>query len=276
MTTANNINFSINLNGLKFDLLVELEKIIKLVAAGLSLSESVDPDRLSLPGHIRSSFSSVPFEREEFFRTYYEWILANGFRDAIEAVNSFLESAYRVLSIWDLVERQDSGKPVAMEETIDLLVGGSGKFHRLGLPDKLQTLKKDYCINLDHDTVEQVLSINAARNCLVHRKGVVGKRDVDADGRLAVKWRSFHFFLKNEDGVQEIAFGEPMEKESTLCMRVIVNEKMFQLGEGVAFDVSEVSEILWCLSLFAEDVFKVVHQCGIDRGHIQEQYSKTL
>ena len=103
------INVNINLNGLRGELQRSLQKVICLVATSLDAKSDIEPNEITLPTNIKSSFSGLAINKQEFHTQYTEWVLSNGFRDAIESVGSFLESAHRVLSIWELIEKQNSG-----------------------------------------------------------------------------------------------------------------------------------------------------------------------
>ncbi|MDD3447630.1 MAG: hypothetical protein PHF72_01200 [Gammaproteobacteria bacterium] len=193
------ISVNINLNGLRGELQNSIQKVICLIAAGLNAVIEVEPDELMLPATIKSTFGKLGLSKEQFNSEYSEWILSNGFRDAIESVSSFLESAHRVLSIWELIEKQQNGTPISGEDWNSVFLDAGNKFHRLGLPDKLDHIENAHGIEVGESYKEQVMSINVARNCFVHRKGVVSDRDVNGDGRLMVKWSRLRTFLQNED-----------------------------------------------------------------------------
>ena len=267
------INVNINLNGLRGELQRSLQKIICLVATGLEAKSDVDPNEIALPTNIKSSFSNLDLNKEKFHGQYTEWVLSNGFRDAIESVSSFLESAHRVLSIWGLIEKQNSGRAITGEEWNQIFQDVGNKFHRLGLPDKLEHISKIHGIEVKDSHKEQILSINVARNCYVHRNGIVSDRDLNEDNGLKVKWSRLHTFLQNEDGEQELIPGKLVEKESTVCVRFDENEKTFSLNEQLAFTADEMSEILWCLFLFGNDLVANISKYGEEKGFVQSSES---
>ncbi|MEH6638665.1 MAG: hypothetical protein V7717_05285 [Porticoccaceae bacterium] len=269
------INVNINLNGLHGELQSSLQRIICLVATGLEANSDVDPNEIALPTNIKSSFSNLDLNKENFHIQYTEWILSNGFRDAIESVSSFLESAHRVLAIWDLIEKQNSGAPIKGDEWNQIFQDVGNKFHRLGLPDKLEHISKEHGIEVTDSYKEQILSINVARNCYVHRNGIVSDRDINEENTLKVKWSRLHTFLQNEDGEKELVPGMLVEKESTVCVRFDENEKAFSLNEQLSFTVEEMSEILWCLFLFGNDLIMKISKFGEEKGFIQPSEAKS-
>lgn len=262
------INVSVSLNGLRVDLLTSLQEIIRLVALGFSYDRSLNPNELALPTFIKLNIASIETSTEQFAERYSEWILANGLRDAIESLHTYLESSHKVLSIWDLVKKQRSGETILAVDLDKVLATGSGKFHRLGLPGKLGHLANNHEIMIEEQSLEQLLSINIARNCLVHRAGKVSDRDLNFENTLVVKWKPLHIFLTNEDGEHELIPGVTLEKESTVCIRQENREKVFALGDDVLFSAQEISEILWSLVLFGNDFTKSLNDYGLENDYL--------
>lgn len=263
------INVNINLDGLCGELQRSLQKVICLVATGLAAKSDIEPNEITLPANIKSTFSGLTINKQEFHAQYTQWVLSNGFRDAIESVGSFLESAHRVLSIWELLEQQNSGTTITSDDWNRIFQDVGNKFHRLGLPDKLENLSNYHGINIKDSFKEQILSINVARNCFVHRNGVVSDRDLNEDNVLKIKWSRLHTFLKNEDGEQDLIPGMLAEKESTVCLRIDENQKVFSLNELLSFTVDEMSEILWCLFLFGKKLVTNISKYGEVKGFVQ-------
>ncbi len=262
------LNVNVNLNGLRGELQRSLQEVICLVATGLEAETDVEPENLALPTDIKWSFSKLRLDKETFRVRYSEWVLSNGFRDAIESIGVYLESVHRVLSIWELVEKQKGGTPISDGEWNSLFLDGGNRFHRLGLPDKLDHICLTHEIGVKDSYKEQILSINIARNCYVHRNGVVSDRDTNKEGSLRVSWSRLHTFLQDEDGEHPLVIGRTVEKGSTLCVRAEESEKAFAIGERLSFSVAEMSEILWCLFLFSNDLVMAISKFGEAKGFI--------
>lgn len=265
------ISVKINLNGLRGELQRSLQKVICFVSNGLESGCDIEPDRLVLPTNIKSSFSKISWNKDEFNKKYTEWILSNGFRDVIESVNSFLDSAHEVLSIWEILEKKKSKDSISGEEWSDIVIGGGKKFHRMGLPDKLSHISDNHGIEIKGSYKEQILSINAARNCFVHRNGIVSKLDVNENDELVVKWIKMRTILQNEDGEQDLIIGEVIEKESTIGIKFEENEKSFSLGTSITFSTEEVSEVMWCLFLFGIDLVMNISKFGEINGFVSSK-----
>ena len=100
------------------------------------------------------------------------------------------------------------------------------------LPDKLAHLKTEHGMAVDSVLERQLLSINNARNCLVHRRGIISQRDLNSDDTMRVEWRKLHIFLQNQDGEHDLVIGQIVEKESAICLRVKDEQKRSVSGSA--------------------------------------------
>jgi hypothetical protein len=222
---------------------------------------------LQLSSGISTTFDcNLQWTPEEATRQHQIWTLSNGLRDAIEGVSYFLESSHRVLSVWSLAERQQSGVQLQFSDWRTAMKGTS--FHRLGFPDKLSHMQSEHGIALDKDLARQVVSVNAARNCLVHRRGIVEDRDLNDGDLLTVEWRKLRTLLVDEDGEHELVIGQRIEKESSVCIRVVDDKKSFKRGEQVAFTAQEFSDVTWGMFAFGSDVVRAIGAVGLSKGFV--------
>jgi hypothetical protein len=130
-------------------------------------------------------------------------------------------------------------------------------------------LSIDHSLEITDSFKDQVLSINAARNCFVHRHGAVSDRDVNDEGVLEVKWTRHRIFIQNEDGEQDLIIGKVLEVGSKICMKVEEKEKPFSIGDQLSFSIEEMSEIIWCFFLFGNELVMNISKFGISIGFIQ-------
>lgn len=259
----------IDLNGLRVELQKSLQEVICLVAAGLNSSDTIELEGLKLPTSIQRNFARIDgADLDKVKRRYSEWLLTCGFRDSIESVSTFLENAHKVLTCWELAEKKDSAFRIPRERWDNDFVREVKKFHRLGFPDKLNHLAQKHAMGIKDTFKAQILSINSARNCLVHRRGIVGEPDENVPGALLVKWLRMKLFLRNEEGDRDLVIGETIEKEGTICMVHEEKQKSFSLRTMVNFSVDEFSELTWSFFLFAEELVKSINAYGVDQGFI--------
>jgi hypothetical protein len=145
------------------------------------------------------------------------------------------------------------------------IVEAAQKFDRLPLPDKILQLEKTYGWQRP-ELCDHVLSINAARNCLTHRAGIVGKKDLkeDTDTELIVRWRRLR--LSVGSGVQERAMtvGSHLEAGEVLSVAFVDTEKRIKLGERLSINADEFVEICLTFMLFSMQLEQSVK-------HLQDQ-----
>lgn len=265
------INISINLPALRAELLHSLQRTIYLVSAGLQLKDKIDPDRLHLPTNsVTVVFDgSLKWDARKAEELYSEWILCNGFRDIIEYVNSFLESGHKVLAFWDLATKQKDGIEITGSDWNQIIISGGKQFHRFGMPSKLSHVQDKHNILIDPKFREQIQSINAARNCLVHRNGVVAEQDMNAVGSLEVKWTNLDLIVENEDGEKQLMLGEVVEEGSVIAIQNREKLKAFSMGERVLFSAQEFANIAWGLSLFGNDLVQKMSDFGLKSGFLK-------
>ena len=266
------INVTISLNSLREELQRSLQKAIYLVSAGLQTKDQIDPVLLRLPNNsITMTFhGGLRWDAEEVQKQYSEWVLSNGFRDVIEGVSAFLESAHEVSSYWEIVGKQKDGEKITGSDWQKIVVSGKKRFHRLGLPDKFVHLSTEHDIEVEPKFSEQVLSINISRNCLVHRGGVVTEKDINNNNALEVKWTKLMMVLQSEDGEKELELGKMIGKNSDLCMRNQEELKAFSIGEQIVFTTGEFANISWSLFLFGNDLVQKISTVGLKNGFVNE------
>lgn len=94
-------------------------------------------------------------------------------------------------------------------------------------------------------------------------------RDLNDEKRLTVEWRKLHTFITDEDGDHELIFGKRLEKESTLCIRVMDDKKSFSLGDQIVFTVKEFSDITWGLFAFGSNLVQTISATGEKNGLVK-------
>lgn len=274
---ANAITININLNALRGELQRPLQRTIYLVSAGLQSKDKIDIDHLQLPTNsITMIFDgSMKWDAQNATEQYSKWILSNGFRDIIEYFNTFFESAHKVLTFWELAAKQKNGIVITGADWNQIIISGGKSFHRLGLPDKFTHVQDRHSFNIDTKFREQILSTNAARNCLVHRNGVVAEQDINAASGLEVRWTNLDLIVQNEDGEKDLVLGEIVEKDSIIAIRNREALKTFGMGERVLFSAQEFANIAWTLFLFGNDLVQKMSEYGLKSGLIKEPESNT-
>jgi len=178
----------------------ELQKSIDLVSFGLQAAEKLEVDSLTIPGtlfHLTPARNKV-MEVEEARGEFRVWVLGNGLRDCVDAVGPTLEWARKVCFIWtregEVSVNEDGTLHLSAhltgKEWNEQLVREGAEFEFWPLRRKLAFLNESYGLRTP-GVSDQVMSISYARNCLTHRRGVVGPEDIrdNATDRFVVYWK---------------------------------------------------------------------------------------
>src|SRR5215213_9112239 len=172
---------------------------MSLVAIGMNGKEGITEDTLAMPDlTMHHQFDNTNrWSIEEAKNAWQSWVLRNGFRDIAEALGWLLEEAQSVLASWEVVFLQKT-KAVQGEDWNEIIVHRGQQFHRRTLPQKIEFLEKQYSFILNPSLVRQALTINAARNCLTHRNGIVSQLDIDSSGSLTLDWNALVLLVKTD------------------------------------------------------------------------------
>ena len=265
------IHVNVSLDALLGALHRDIQRVTNLVAVGMQSPVTLDGDSLAIRSEpISFRFgNSPPWESsDDACSDYQDWIFGNGLRDVIEAVGAFLEEIRQVLAIWSLGDRQTTGEQLTGATWNEDMLVAAKRFHRLGFPDKLENLRSSFHAHVDSVLDEHVLSVNAARNCLVHRRGIVSERDLNRDGALVIKWRRLAMILQDEDGEHPLVLGKRLEKASTLLVKTESRTREFGIGERVVFTSTEFIEICWSMFLYSFAWGEALNKFGLQRGYI--------
>jgi hypothetical protein len=209
--------------------------------------------------------SGLIWSNEEAHEAWKQWIVKNGFRDISELVSSVMEEAHAILSFYALLDKQLAGEQLLSEE-LAKRDKDIAKFHRSSLSDKLDWLLGQPSFSVSAEKQEEVRSITAARNCIAHRGGVVGPKDVTENGKLVVKWLAVDLALKNGDVEVPFEIPKRVEKGDVLVSRVVRRTKEFSVGDRVIFDEKEFSEIAFTIVAFAQAIAGSLQASGEARG----------
>lgn len=269
--TQANVHVNVSLDGLLGSLHRDIQRVTNLVAVGIQSPVVLDQESLAIrsdPMSFRFG-NAPPWASSDDARSDYEdWVYGNGLRDILESVGSFLEEVRHILALWSLGDRQSAGEQLTGSIWNAEMQDAAKRFHRLGFPDKVDMLRAEFQTRVDTALNEHVLSVNVARNCMVHRRGIVSERDLNRENALVVSWRRMAVVLQDEDGEHPLVLGKPLEKESTVIMKVEDTAKEFGLGERVIFTATEFAEICWSMFLYSFAWGEALNNSGLTRGHI--------
>jgi hypothetical protein len=214
-----------------------------VVFLGLGVNAAQD-DRmsdysLSKQSMLRIAPEGLPRETVVDYKRHFEdWNVNNALRDLIESFDVFLDSMHLICLRLNLISRSLAAADFAKARS---------KFEHKGCDEKLTDLMTRY--NIGTSKSDYFTAIKQVRNCITHRRGIVGTKDVGQDGKLHLTWWRMRLFLKGESG-QEVDMEYPfpehgytLEEAGHVCLQVRDRQRELSLGEAVKFTAAEVLEI---------------------------------
>ena len=186
--------------------------------------------QLALNGHITDINQSKLL--------FKEWILKNGFEEVYNCIRITLERLY----VFKEVEKEIKNKPDV--DLPDLENSLRQKANKSNFPNLVKDINNLFQEPLQFQ--DQMESINNARNCFVHRKGVVGSKDFNnnTNDKLIIKGRRFKTFFKR--GEEEIIaeFGKPGPENAALMMGAEDFSLEFEKGNQIDITLKQFIDIL--------------------------------
>lgn len=196
------------------------------------------------------------------------WVVTSALRDCIEEVSLFLEKTREMCAAISLFD----GNEVSAERWNDTVVRKAKPFHRKNFPQKVECLLQEYGSDILPATREFILTLNSARNCLVHRHGVVGTEDGGSGGTLTVKWKSFELHGRHPDGSEfPLVVPQTLVAQTQVFMRYGTVERMFKLGDAISFTPADLSGIWLTLHFFGATTAANVVKLAKAKGLVVEE-----
>jgi hypothetical protein len=243
---AISVRLTLNPNGVVAPALTSLRNTLEVVSIcfpAIDSANAVPP----LGSGMELVFEPKAANMEERRPVYKQWLLSKGFHELAKGVRQSLEEAYLYLEIpknegvttWGGLQTHISGiKKKANDADFPKLMGLVNE----GLTEKL------------HFETE-FLSLNKTRNCLEHRQGVVGQRDVDHNaGVLTLSLPRMKIFFMEDGTETELATGQVFEKDTEILVKRVTDQRTYKLGDKISFSIDEFKAIGFACLLFAQDL----------------------
>lgn len=204
----------------------------------------IAPEQTSLP--IDFFPSNLPAERVgEFKKQFALWVIGCGLRELLEHYALFLDHIHKnALLVFLIEDKLGSVDPEKKQEEFN---------QRLGIPDKLERLKKMFSISPDDP--ESIKSLYLARNCLTHNFGIVTQRQCGPDESLTLTWKTLDVIAKGEEtGIERPLtelIGLLTEEETSIFTKTARRERKFALGEKIQLSQQDLWEICFFFNAYA-------------------------
>lgn len=192
-----------------------------------------------------------------------DWLLRGFLRDAIEGTGLFLDECLQVCEVLPLAAK-GSARASELHRVFHDLPRTN---HKLHFPQKLEKLERQFGISTRFNA--NVLSLNKARTCVVHRLGVVSTLDADDTGFLRVIFQHAKIVARGQETGQELVIDRPdvvTTQDSMLELHFIDNEHHFKIGERVRLQAAEMYDMIITLWRFGLAVAQALEAYGRSLG----------
>lgn len=205
-------------------------------------------------------FTGLDLPPEERRETFRNWVLAKGFQDLARGVRETLEEALFFIKMLE----SESDAPT----TLVLIKADMAKIRadaaKLTFPALMEQVNGRLREPMEFEA--EFRTLQNVRNCLEHRGGRVGAKDVDpATGCLTLTFpRLMTFYMQGEEEV-ELVVGEVIDthspdnpfgngKEVPLYLKRVTRSREYALDEPVVITALDFFEVAMACHLFAGDV----------------------
>lgn len=226
------------------------------VLIGLRLVEKIDTFPEPTPEELQ--FNQIYFnghitDLNHSKSLFKHWSLKNGFEDIHTAIRTtlerlyvfkFIESKMNQNSEFDFSELQKELLTKANKENFPTLLNKINDFFEEPLAFR-----------------KYIESINNARNCFVHRNGIVGKKDLNNinSDKLEILGRRFKTFFKKGDEEVVAELGKPGPENAALMLGAEEFKIEFNEGQKIDFRLKQFVDIInICVFIKADIEVRIV------------------
>ncbi|OGA31306.1 MAG: hypothetical protein A3G80_11535 [Betaproteobacteria bacterium RIFCSPLOWO2_12_FULL_62_13b] len=213
------------------------------VFMGLGVNAALDTEftnyQLTHLTNIQLVPNVAPEAVSHFKDEFKVWIEANGLTELVETFSSFLDSLHHACLV--IKKSKENLSPEQLQEQ-------DKNFEQQGFPNKLNILASSFSSGPKH--IEYLKSLNKARNCFTHRRGIVGPEDVAAGKSLSAVWLGMDLFAETPTGekhmLNEIREGGlHLPEGGTVKVHMVERERVFSVGTPLKFSTRDLAEICW-------------------------------
>lgn len=222
--------------------------------------EADDLSPPSLGGPLGYRFDGLPDMTVDEKRAMFgNWLLSKAFQDLARGVRETLEEAIFYLEMIQM----KSGMTTLEKIEADMAVIRAGA-QKPSFPALLDRVNAQLREPMAFDA--EFLSLQRVRNCLEHRGGIVGPKDVDpVTGTMALNFpRLKIFYMRGEEEIELVVGeaidtwepGNPIEgaKDVPVMLKRVTRTREYALGEPVAITMNDFAEIALACQMFADDL----------------------
>ncbi|MER9461968.1 hypothetical protein NKI80_18880 [Mesorhizobium sp. M0387] len=255
------VNVQLNLDNVREIANLGVRRAAVFMGIGLNASQTDPPISHVLGGGMQ--FAVVPDDQpaeqqKAFVEEFGRWVIANGFRELTETFSVFLCEVFggALLLHQDQIAFSDYQRDLR-------------RFSRLGVSEQLKKAFEKLAIDAPFSVMFETM--NDARNCMAHRRGVVSTADTDGAETFVLRWRGLALTLANGlDIVPWLISGEGFHTKDggLLSLGMVDREKAFAVGEPITLTRYDLQEFCLAVQVAAAVVADGLQNLAIQKGKL--------
>lgn len=249
------VTINVNLPAALAKLDRDLQRLVDLVEIGVTGVRKVEEAEYKISPFVAAQQLHEPIPFSEVKDEHLLWCLKNAFTGAIDRIGEFLEECRVLGNLYRLGPTTISG-----EDWLRIGTSERRQFDGKGFPDKIEYLRQEFDATSQFEG--HILTLNQARNCLVHRLGVVSQKDVKGKEFFTIRWHAMRIVVIDSVTGEETLLPQltPTKNESTVNLRVGPVEKQFRVGDRIRLSPDELNYTMWTFRSFALEILQAIER----------------
>ena len=219
-------------------------EVVDLYFDALSKTDLSQPPSAPGDAFFRFNIRGPELSTEERRGAHERWVLIKAFQDLMRGVRGSLEEAYFFIAL--LREGRIRAPTSATLE--DILAPYRAKAQAMNFPNLMEHVNRG--LEKPVPFAEAYGSLQSARNCLEHRDGIIGRRDVDAAGILKISVPRAKIFVEQSGSEVEVYRNFYAEEDTIIQMRMETRDLIFRLGEPLKISARDFDDIAFACANF--------------------------
>lgn len=208
-------------------------------------------------GKFGFQFNGLEMTADQRRAEFQNWFIAKGFHDLARGVREGLEEAFMFVTL----RNSFLGEVTTLENFEVAAQAAKLRAGALSFPDLMSHVNNSLVERLTFET--EFLSLQRVRNCLEHRGGIVGPKDVDQTNRsLTLTFPRLKVFYLKDGQEMELFAGEIydtqeshfFESQTEIFLRRVNASRCYLEGEPVVIGQRDFFEIALACQMFVDDL----------------------
>jgi hypothetical protein len=192
-----------------------------------------------------TAMTPTPEQARHFVDEFEVWVVANGLRELVEGHATFLDAVFDPFQLITkgTIRVAELQTLHAKFELNNVFEKRAQLFAALGITDHFEPM---------------FTSLQVARNCLAHRNGIVGPRDVNTvEGQFELRWRFSGLKIRGQFvDLNAVPEGVRVEAGEAVQFGPVEKSRRFAVGSQLRLTRHELSEICFGFQIAAESVLE--------------------